>query len=230
MQCLHRSVDLASSRSWLTNRQDTQSVAGPLPPFCGVIWPCMPRVLQSLHSHDGVTRLLLNVRSARNSALQSFYRNSKAVQQKHSTAASERDADSRQQKEGHSPPRFHCPKRLPGVAGTSIVLSEDEARHATKALRLGSGAFVEVFDGHGNLGLGRLEVSGRQAGIFLEEVRQVAAWIPHHFVCTEHAHTHTTCMRAAPCKVLRHRMPVGAYPAVWPIQIVSTVPAPFQSI
>ncbi len=71
-------------------------------------------------------------------------------------------------------PRFFSHKHLPLVAGTSVLLSEEESRHATKALRLGQDAEVEVFDGEGVLGEGRLQVSKRQTNVFLDSVRQVA--------------------------------------------------------
>ncbi len=46
------------------------------------------------------------------------------------------------------PARFHAPVRL--VSGTHIDLSEEEAQHATRVLRLGIGAAVRAFDGAGH--------------------------------------------------------------------------------
>ncbi|KAK9821346.1 hypothetical protein WJX74_000838 [Apatococcus lobatus] len=71
-----------------------------------------------------------------------------------------------------SSPRFFSHTRLPLEAGTSILLSAEESRHATRALRLGQDAWVEIFDGSGKLGQGRLEVGRRQTSVLLEGVRQ----------------------------------------------------------
>ncbi len=51
----------------------------------------------------------------------------------------------------------------PSVAGVDehVYLSSDEATHATRVLRLRSGATVRVFDGRGREFLGRLDVTGR---------------------------------------------------------------------
>jgi 16S rRNA (uracil1498-N3)-methyltransferase len=47
-------------------------------------------------------------------------------------------------------PRFYCP----GLRAGQITISDEESRHATTVLRLGSGDPVELFDGQGQMAAG----------------------------------------------------------------------------
>ncbi|MEO7190697.1 MAG: RsmE family RNA methyltransferase [Vicinamibacterales bacterium] len=62
----------------------------------------------------------------------------------------------------------------PHAARPSIVLSDDEAHHVTRVLRLGVGAEVAVFDGRGGEWLGRIADSTRS----LTRVELVEARVP----------------------------------------------------
>lgn len=78
--------------------------------------------------------------------------------------------------------RFYCPAlgdlvstaggaRPPGeVGGVIMSLDREESRHACRVLRLKDGAEVEVFDGRGVLGCGRLRVGKGSAAVVIEQV------------------------------------------------------------
>lgn len=59
--------------------------------------------------------------------------------------------------------RFYAPG-LPREGG-SVVLSADESRHLSQVLRLGTGAAVRVFDGHGREHDARVESVGRSGAV-----------------------------------------------------------------
>lgn len=59
-----------------------------------------------------------------------------------------------------STPRFFCESFSPG----RIALPADESRHATHSLRLRDGEPIELFDGGGNIGFGRLVASNSEPG------------------------------------------------------------------
>ncbi len=65
--------------------------------------------------------------------------------------------------------RFHIPNLADGPAN----LSDDDAKHARKVLRLEVGDDVELFDGLGNVATGRITEMGRDVGIEIVELRAV---------------------------------------------------------
>ena len=71
-------------------------------------------------------------------------------------------------------PRLYVPLMLGGTA--RVRLPKDEARHATRVLRLSTGAPVRIFDGRGREWSGRLETGpkrGDSSVIVEEETRPV---------------------------------------------------------
>ena len=76
--------------------------------------------------------------------------------------------------------RFYC-QNLPAPNGGSVLsahhveLDSPQARHAQRVLRLQTGDAVELFDGRGLVGSGRLEADGR---VRLADVRHVEAATP----------------------------------------------------
>lgn len=71
-------------------------------------------------------------------------------------------------------PRLYVPSMSTGIS--HVVLSKDEAHHATRVLRLPTGAPVRIFDGRGREWSGRLETGpkrGESSVIVEEETRPV---------------------------------------------------------
>jgi len=68
-------------------------------------------------------------------------------------------------------PRLHVPSASP-TAGR-VELPKNEAHHATRVLRLGSGDEVRVFDGRGHEWAGRIVVSSSRRDVAIEIDREV---------------------------------------------------------
>lgn len=80
----------------------------------------------------------------------------------------------------HRPPRFYVPTTLASASSGSILrLSAEEARHATKTLRLRQGDRVELADGRGWLVVAELSDADRAGAVAhaVEAPRQV--WRRH---------------------------------------------------
>ena len=72
-------------------------------------------------------------------------------------------------------PRFFSQTDLPEIAGSCIELSTAESKHATRVLRLGSEALVEVCNGHGQIVCGRLITQSKAAAhvVTTTQIQQV---------------------------------------------------------
>lgn len=87
-----------------------------------------------------------------------------------------------QPEDAHNPasdagPRFLCPD-LPDSPGSTITLDKDQARHATRVLRLSDGSPVQLIDGRGAIAKATLTSVEKPTTCTIESIERVPAPTP----------------------------------------------------
>ncbi|MEO0476582.1 MAG: RsmE family RNA methyltransferase [Planctomycetota bacterium] len=74
-------------------------------------------------------------------------------------------------------PRFYCDP-IPAQPGSAVTLDKDQARHATRVLRLSEGDALQLIDGRGTVAHATLTTADAQASCTIQRVEQVSARSP----------------------------------------------------